>query len=1540
MVNNKSAPETAVPNSELQIDSAKQSIGKKTQSCINHTSNKNIQERKPRTEMGEHPSLSSSKNGSSGLSSRLNKTVGPSINSTMSFNGNPYLSNKKTNSGQNAQNLRQFEKKTIPQARHDEQSSHQSFMIAQESHSTQLNKSPVNSKASNNIKALPNSGEAANIAKPHDPSKQRNQAEKSVKNEIHPSFNPVATPNEDKAFQPRIVSSGNVKGLISTNFPATSKHGSVPLSTLIPSNNLPKQTLNPQIPIKIPSTDIKALASAHISNQLSLNKQNPISAKANGTNNIENTISGQIKKKDFLTSSILKVATQKKPNIPVETIPEKILTEEDKNRMKLLNAYGPYITSSDASLIAARDRLRQALDQTRDLRAAFSDRVYKKYRILLRPVPKTVDEIIDSIKENPKEAKANIEERIKLIKKEKDAEKKEIPKRAAIISNSLLSGEQIFGVSSSASAMNIAESEQLFSAGLSLVILPEEDIDENEINLDDYEHRGPTDPETGQRLGGISSAAAVAAEALLDRTRRGIASRLERRRRNMVSAMAGEKVDSGTSEMRNFPMKQFDASSSEFNKSELSVEKALGLPQSFLKPKPNKILQGSLQKSNSKRQGSTKSSSSTSSSNWNNKRRVSKSLSVGNVNSLLSLSANVEGRKKAAALAIHSLCPTLPSSSARSSNQHSLRLKLNQHPHPESKGGITQMTQLGNSSSRKNTFTVLSPDSLMLPRLFYSRKRKRTQIVSKNVLPSDVAMKSEAVEAVGKILNQFYSVSIHATNTDRESITNSESSIDAKEEQSKPKKRKVTEIGMLRALRPNEGRIHDASIVGPGKPNGYNTKNKNINPLIAYSVLQALGIFSVSPVNARTLTSKLVSNSQLHSSKQDTKKRFNSLVHPMSTEEKLNLCPETFTQATYEKWNKVVNTQKIEQKMHEEPMTEKISNLKTEQEKKGLDLLSNEERNIVTVDSQNKSDDKSPKLLKSNLSSINAAPSNKEKSVDNQIPKETPKSTDSNKNDAGNKGKEKKSSKTLPKPNKTLSSQSSDKNIVKQTRGWDSLATRRNDLSQQQQQQQKQQLANQHHTQQQFLSHMQAPSIQHNYSVLTQAGGAPFGSSPQRANRMGINPIDQRLNHSNAHLLNNHHRNSHMNQALNHNAASSLHFHGNTHLHHSPQNRAYGTAADWSSLGLISASPTMMGGLDLATSQAHAMIGHTAQAQAQAQAQALMVREQQRQHFAAAVRSNLNNIASLSAQQANILLNNGRVPNGNAYQQQRLQQFGNRAQMQTGDEVSMMASAGLIMNGQRALGESFPSLNPNQSQSLMYLAAAKESSAQFMKRPASAGTQSTTKQKVSRARPASAEQSTIPKKKSSQKESGKKTDVVKSTNKSTQDTLVKKEQPHMMANKILKPETDIKKKESAPVVATKKRSNEDQLKISKSVPGNDKENLSVEKSTIKVSVADKKSVTGGMHFFVPSVPQGLSKEAADLILKGCLHKIDDSLDKSKVIEYLIAVGSTVPIPKALVSHPLKERMNAFGKAAGNASNIPKEVSINCDENQSHIFNIG
>jgi hypothetical protein len=97
--------------------------------------------------------------------------------------------------------------------------------------------------------------------------------------------------------------------------------------------------------------------------------------------------------------------------------------------------------------------------------------------------------------------------------------------------------------------------------------------------------------------------------------------------------------------------------------------------------------------------------------------------------------------------------------------------------------------------------------------------------------------------------------------------------------------------------------------------------------------------------------------------------------------------------------------------------------------------------------------------------------------------------------------------------------------------------------------------------------------------------------------------------------------------------------------------------------------------------------------------------------------------------------------------------------------------------------------------------------------------------------------------------------------------------------------------------------------------------------------------TAGMQFFAPKMPSNLDPRLAQHVLEGRIHVAIEELsrgtgDKAKsdemttVLGFLYAVGSAVPIPKALVSNPLKERLNSpsfKSPAAGASVSIPREV---------------
>jgi len=68
-----------------------------------------------------------------------------------------------------------------------------------------------------------------------------------------------------------------------------------------------------------------------------------------------------------------------------------------------------------------------------------------------------------------------------------------------------------------------------------------------------------------------------------------------------------------------------------------------------------------------------------------------------------------------------------------------------------------------------------------------------------------------------------------------------------------------------------------------------------------------------------------------------------------------------------------------------------------------------------------------------------------------------------------------------------------------------------------------------------------------------------------------------------------------------------------------------------------------------------------------------------------------------------------------------------------------------------------------------------------------------------------------------------------------------------------------------------------------------------------------------MRFFIPPHSDKIDDSDADTILKGLFHTIaslsDTDSKKQALLEYLLAVGSAVPLPKALVANPLKEKLN-------------------------------
>lgn len=209
-------------------------------------------------------------------------------------------------------------------------------------------------------------------------------------------------------------------------------------------------------------------------------------------------------------------------------------------RAPLVNLYGSYLChSTDTSLEDARKRLRNAITQTRRLRQTFTERVYGKYRVCLRPPP-TADEIIAKIKADPVNQLRQLKEEIANVREEKEIEKKEAAKLNNEMSQSS-SADRVPVLS------NIDNAEQLMflTAGLNLVILPE---DQSEEQLRAYTEAYNQSCTTGRSRSSISQAAATAGEVILDRTRKAAAMRVERQRRRQLQLLRGEVMADGESE--------------------------------------------------------------------------------------------------------------------------------------------------------------------------------------------------------------------------------------------------------------------------------------------------------------------------------------------------------------------------------------------------------------------------------------------------------------------------------------------------------------------------------------------------------------------------------------------------------------------------------------------------------------------------------------------------------------------------------------------------------------------------------------------------------------------------------------------------------------------------------------------------------------------------------------------------------------------------------------------------------------------------------
>lgn len=178
---------------------------------------------------------------------------------------------------------------------------------------------------------------------------------------------------------------------------------------------------------------------------------------------------------------IISINTQSRSPI---TIPPKspdgptTRSEVSKLEPTLEQLYRPYVLPDETDLDSARDRIRNGLEQTRVLRQAFTEQVYERYGVILKPFPSTrehADEL-EKLLANPHESMSKLAAIDREKKRERDRVRLEEGENDPLAT---------FG-----------------GDGLHLVILPEEQ------------------PQLFDKGLALSQASAAAAEGLLDRVRR------------------------------------------------------------------------------------------------------------------------------------------------------------------------------------------------------------------------------------------------------------------------------------------------------------------------------------------------------------------------------------------------------------------------------------------------------------------------------------------------------------------------------------------------------------------------------------------------------------------------------------------------------------------------------------------------------------------------------------------------------------------------------------------------------------------------------------------------------------------------------------------------------------------------------------------------------------------------------------------------------------------------------------------------------------
>ncbi|GFH56273.1 hypothetical protein CTEN210_12749 [Chaetoceros tenuissimus] len=513
---------------------------------------------------------------------------------------------------------------------------------------------------------------------------------------------------------------------------------------------------------KSESLEMKETAAASLETTLKSSSLpvNPLAANENKSEKNENL--KQKKEKDSGVTSTTAVATSVELKMAnSQQIPATTTFTSQLVLPKQTQIYTPYMLSHETSVQQARHRLQTAIEQTRQLRQAFTQRLYEKYYVVLQETPSYHD-MLHPIMTNPKTRFQQLKNINKSYKKEKEVEKK----IAQQLNSSLGKNENLF----------VENAEQLswFSAGLNLVILPEEPMSMEELQTRNITLRTPVDPVTGNKYKDMSVAATVAATTMLERVRKAKEIRLSRfqKEKGQLSSVQIASIAAASSASAATATASLKKSSSSLSKTASAT------------PAKNVGIIESLKKTSSK-----------------SKKKGKQPLS-----SLLSMSPESEGFRsngKPSAVAYALMNSSL---AKMCDGKDSTAFNHCRHPFPQSKG-----------AKRMQYNTVVgdvSQSSVLLPSMHVSHERRKKILQKQNVMDITTKNVSEAKYAVKRVVGNLCLEKKNATSTSSSMKYSM--------------KRKVSEIGLL---------LDDTAL----KKSKANNDEGKVDTLLAFSVMQALG---------------------------------------------------------------------------------------------------------------------------------------------------------------------------------------------------------------------------------------------------------------------------------------------------------------------------------------------------------------------------------------------------------------------------------------------------------------------------------------------------------------------------------------------------------------------------------------------------------------------------------------------------------------------------------------------------------------------------